>query len=99
MITPMPMLAMKIQHEDGEWKMENGTVRRRSGCHLPSSIRQLRLLLSLALAIFISGCSPAGPRALLAGKKFLERGDYAGAVTQLKTATTLLATNAAAWNY
>jgi tetratricopeptide (TPR) repeat protein len=36
---------------------------------------------------------------LLKGKKLLERGDYAGAVAQFKTATTLLATNAQAWNY
>ena len=59
----------------------------------------LRILFFLALAVFISGCAPSGPRALLAGKKLLDRGDYAGAVAQLKTATTLLATNAAAWNY
>ena len=39
------------------------------------------------------------PRALLKGKKLLERGDYAAAVAQFKTATTLLATNAQAWNY
>ena len=95
----MPMLAMKIQRDDGEWKMVNGIVRRCSVRHLPSSIFHLRLSLFLALAVFISGCSPAGPRALLAGKKLLDRGDYAGAVAQLKTATTLLATNAAAWNY
>jgi tetratricopeptide (TPR) repeat protein len=56
-------------------------------------------MLFLALAVFISGCAPSGSRALLAGKKLLDRGDYAGAVAQLKTATTLLATNAAAWNY
>jgi Flp pilus assembly protein TadD len=56
-------------------------------------------MLFLALAVFISGCAPSGPRALLAGKKLLERGDYAGAVAKLKTAATLLATNAAAWNY
>ena len=56
-------------------------------------------MLFLALAIFISGCTPPGPRALLAGKKLLERGDYDGAVAQLKTATTLLATNGTAWNY
>jgi tetratricopeptide (TPR) repeat protein len=36
---------------------------------------------------------------LLKGKKFLDHGDYTDAVTQFKTATTLLATNAAAWNY
>jgi tetratricopeptide (TPR) repeat protein len=52
-----------------------------------------------ALALFIAGCSPSGPRALLKGKKLLERGDYAGAVAQFKTATSLLGTNAQAWNY
>lgn len=56
-------------------------------------------MLFLALAVFVSGCAPSGPRALQAGKKLLDRGDYAGAVAQLKTAATLLATNAAAWNY
>ena len=52
-----------------------------------------------ALALFIAGCTPSGPRALLKGKKLLERGDYAEAVAQFKTATSLLATNAQAWNY
>ncbi len=56
-------------------------------------------IIFLTLAFFITGCTPSGPRALLKGKKLLERGDYAGAVEQLKTATTLLATNAQAWNY
>ncbi|HEX3889376.1 MAG TPA: tetratricopeptide repeat protein [Verrucomicrobiae bacterium] len=49
--------------------------------------------------IFIAGCSPPGPRALLKGKKFLERGDYSSAVEHLKTATSLLPANAQAWNY
>lgn len=53
----------------------------------------------VALTLFVAGCTPAGPRALLKGKKYLDRGAYADAVEQLKTATTLLATNAAAWNY
>ena len=52
-----------------------------------------------ALVLVISGCTPAGPHALLNGKKSLEQGDLAAAVAQLKTATTLLATNAQAWNY
>jgi tetratricopeptide (TPR) repeat protein len=52
-----------------------------------------------ALALTLSGCTPAGPRALLKGKKCLDRGDVAAAVTQLKRATTLMATNANAWNY
>ncbi len=80
-------------------RRKNGFFRRRAGFHLRSSIFHLRFLLFLALAIFISGCSPSGPHALLKGKKFLDRGDYADAVTQLKIATSLLATNAQAWNY
>jgi tetratricopeptide (TPR) repeat protein len=52
-----------------------------------------------ALALLLSGCTPAGPRALLKGKKYLDRGNVAEAVTQFKRATTLLATNANAWNY
>ena len=79
--------------------MENGIVGRHAVCHLPSSMLHLRILFFLALAVFISGCAPSGSRALLAGKKLLDRGDYAGAAAQFKTATTLLATNAAAWNY
>ncbi len=53
----------------------------------------------LALALFISGCTPAGPRALLKGKRYLANGDTDAAVEALKTATTLMATNAQAWNY
>jgi tetratricopeptide (TPR) repeat protein len=49
--------------------------------------------------LILSGCTPAGPRALLKGRKYLDHGDYAAAAAQFKTATTLLATNAAAWNY
>lgn len=52
-----------------------------------------------ALALLGAGCSPAGPRAALKGKRYIERGDYADAVAELKVATTLLATNAGVWNY
>jgi len=51
------------------------------------------------VVLLAAGCSPSGPRALLKGKRLIERGDYADAVTQLKTATSLMATNAQAWNY
>jgi Flp pilus assembly protein TadD len=57
------------------------------------------LIIFLMFTVFIVGCGPPGPRALLKGKKLLARGDYADAVTELKTATSLLATNAQAWNY
>ena len=53
----------------------------------------------LALMLAMAGCTPSGPRALLKGKKYLDAGENAAAVAQFKTATTLLATNAAAWNY
>src|ERR1039457_4252420 len=53
----------------------------------------------LTLALLLSGCTPAGPRALLKGKKYLDRGDVTDAVAQFKKATTLLTTNANAWNY
>jgi tetratricopeptide (TPR) repeat protein len=56
-------------------------------------------IIFLTLAVFLAGCTPPGPRAMLKGIKFLDRGDYAGAMEEFKTATTLLATNAQAWNY
>jgi tetratricopeptide (TPR) repeat protein len=93
------MLAIKNSGEDGVWRMADGIFRRHAGFHLPSSIFHPRCLLFFALAIFIAGCTPSGPRALLDGEKLLERGDYAGAAAQFKTATTILATNAQAWNY
>jgi len=57
------------------------------------------VILFLALTVMLAGCTPAGPKALLKGKKYLDHGDFADAVAQFKTATTLLATNANAWNY
>lgn len=53
----------------------------------------------IALALLFSGCTPAGPRALLKGKKYLDQGDLADAITQLKRASALLPANANAWNY
>jgi tetratricopeptide (TPR) repeat protein len=84
---------------DGRLKTEKGIFRGHAGCRFPFSIQHLRFLFLLAFAAFLAGCSPPGPRALVSGKKLLDRGDYDGAVAQLKTATSLLATNAAACNY
>ena len=67
---------------------------------MPAKIFSIQsAIIFIALAIVISGCTPAGPGALLDGKKYLDRGDCAAAVAELKTATTLLATNPVAWNY
>ena len=62
------------------------------------SIRRGALLVG-ALALVLAGCTPAGPRALLKGKKLLDHGESAAAAAEFKTATALLVTNAAAWNY
>jgi tetratricopeptide (TPR) repeat protein len=93
------MLATKNEGEGGRWKIEDGIRHTIDKFHSPFSIFHPRCFIFLALALFIAGCTPSGPRALLKGKKLLERGDYAGAVAQFKTATSLLATNAQAWNY
>ncbi len=59
----------------------------------------LALLAALALAVFFTGCTPAGPRAVLDGKRLFERGDYVEAAEQLRAATRLMPTNALAFNY
>ncbi len=53
----------------------------------------------LVAAAFITACSPPGPAALMEGKKMLDAGKTDEAIAELKTATTLMQTNAAAWNY
>jgi tetratricopeptide (TPR) repeat protein len=56
-------------------------------------------MVGAALAVVLAGCTPAGPRALLDGKRLLDAGQYEQAVERLKVATSLLNTNAQAWNY
>ena len=53
----------------------------------------------LLLITAFAGCTPAGPRALLDGKRLMEQGKYEAAVERLKTATELMDTNALAWDY
>lgn len=57
----------------------------------------LPLILGLA-AVWLAGCSPSGPDALLAGRSLMEKGQYVAAAEKLKLAATLLKTNAQAWN-
>jgi tetratricopeptide (TPR) repeat protein len=99
MLTPALMLATKNSGEDGRWKMQDGIRHAIEKFHSPFSILHPRCFIFLSFAIFIAGCTPSGPRALLKGKKLLEHGDYAAAAAQFKTATSLLATNAQVWNY
>jgi Flp pilus assembly protein TadD len=53
----------------------------------------------LFVCIVFTGCRPPGPRALMDGQRLIERGRYAEAVERLKKATSLMETNAQAWNY
>ena len=55
--------------------------------------------LILTMAVLMTACSPPGPRALLKGKKLLDTGNYDAAAQELETATSLMPTNASAWNY
>jgi Flp pilus assembly protein TadD len=59
----------------------------------------IMVLSLLTVALFVGACAPPGPRALVRGKKLLEAGNVPAAVVELQAATTLLPTNAAAWNY
>lgn len=56
-------------------------------------------VICVALASLLVGCTPAGPRALLDGKRLLDEGRSDLAIAKLKVATSLLQTNAQAWNY
>src|SRR5215475_6473247 len=49
--------------------------------------------------LLATGCTPAGPKALLQGEKLIDKGKYSQAIEKLKLATTLIPTNAQAWNY
>ncbi len=56
-------------------------------------------LFGVTLAGLLVGCTPPGPKALLEGQRLLDAGDATNAILKLQVATSLLPTNAAAWNY
>jgi Flp pilus assembly protein TadD len=51
------------------------------------------------LILLVTGCTPAGPKALIQGEKLIDKAKYSQAIEKLKLATTLIPTNAQAWNY
>jgi len=59
------------------------------------------LFFFLAFFVPLVGCAPPGSRALLDGKRLLDRGDCVAAIERFRLAisTPLLKTNAQAWNY
>jgi tetratricopeptide (TPR) repeat protein len=60
---------------------------------------RLAVLMIACALVLASGCTPAGPGALLDGQRLIEQGKYVPAIEKLRLATTLLPTNALAWNY
>src|SRR5688572_1841645 len=99
MLPPPQMLATKNQaggsSEAGSRRQGAATSRSLSLLRAPGSA----LTAALLLAVLMAGCTPPGPRALLDGKRLLDEGKYPQAVEKLKIATSLLTTNAHAWNY
>jgi Flp pilus assembly protein TadD len=53
----------------------------------------------ILLLLLTTGCTPAGPKALIQGEKLIDKARYTAAIEKLKLATTLIPTNAQAWNY
>ncbi len=53
----------------------------------------------LLSGLLLAGCGRPGVRELFSGKRLLEQGRYAAAVEKLRAATTILTTNAQAFNY
>jgi Flp pilus assembly protein TadD len=51
------------------------------------------------LLLVATGCIPPGPKALIQGEKLIDKGKFTPAIEKLKLATTLIPTNAQAWNY
>jgi tetratricopeptide (TPR) repeat protein len=81
-----------IRHPMGGGKHRTPNAERRM-------LKGVAMAVGVMLALVGTGCKPPGPRALLEGQSLVEHGRYAEAIERLKTATTLLSTNANAWNY
>src|SRR5436309_2461039 len=94
MLPRAAMLAIKFRNgRDAEQKLK---AENRKQKFRRAPISAFSFLIS---ALLLAGCTPPGPRALLEGKRLLEQGRYPQAVEKLTLATSLMATNAQAWNY
>ena len=59
----------------------------------------LQIGATLMAILVLTGCGQPGPRAVLEGKRLLDRGEYAQAIEELRNAVELMPTNALALNY
>lgn len=64
----------------------------------PSSAVRLCALVAVAALVFVVGCTPAGPRAIIEADRALRGGNYSRAVEKLKRATELMPDEPRAWN-
>lgn len=62
-------------------------------------VRHYLGLVCFAAILWATGCTPAGPRALLEGERLLQEGKFTRAIPPLERATQLLPANAQAWNH
>lgn len=92
MLPPLEVLTNRRNaREDGGWKIEHGAP--------VLAIFYLRIVLALAIVATLAGCAPSGPRELLKGKELIDKRQFERAIERLKTATSLMKTNAQAFNY
>jgi len=63
------------------------------------AVGRTSLALLLVIGLWVGGCTPPGPRALLKGQRFVQEGRYQEAIGRLQAATKLLPQQAHAWNY
>lgn len=61
--------------------------------------RWRRPVMATGLILFLAGCTPPGPRALLEGERLIQEGRSADAIRRLRTAVEFLPGNAQAWNH
>ena len=68
--------------------------------YLRGCLRHLRIRSALALvALLLTGCQPAGPKALLLGEKYINQGDYEKALRHLTRASVLIPEQPQVWNH
>src|SRR4051794_39806510 len=73
---------------------------RAQGCpRSPQSWKWVLVPAVVCLGLLLTGCTPAGPRNLLEGKRLIEKGRYVQAIERLTNAVALMPTNAQALNY
>lgn len=88
-----------IQHRTSNTQPPMGAAKQRTTNDERQTPRVFAWLTMFLAVVVVTGCRPPGPKALLDGQALVEQGRYTDAIGRLKTATSLLSSNANAWNY